>query len=120
MINEYYNQLVEILMAQPEGMRLGNVARAIYNSHCNLFEASNEALYREIYNVVARHLYRESRKRTSPFMRTKWGWYALRQNFVVQLELPFDAWDDEDITLPPRQPQQAAPKPQAYMRDLFE
>ena len=35
MKNQYYNEMIEMLMAHPNGMRVGLLARTIYNSNCD-------------------------------------------------------------------------------------
>lgn len=116
MNNLYYNQMVELLLAHPEGIRVGRLVRAIYNANCDLFTADTSGLLRSIHKQVYQHLWREQRKHTSPFQRTKWGVYALRPHFVMQLELCFDDWENDDVA---HQPRPAERKPEAYMRDLF-
>lgn len=114
----YYNDLVDMLMHHEEGMRLGVIARALYNKDCDLFDPESEGKFQRIYATVKRFLWTQSRLKRSPFERRKWGTYALRPRFVVQLELCFDDWEDEDIVLPAK-PVAVPPKPAAYMLDLF-
>lgn len=100
MKNLYYNDMVEMLMSHPDGLRLRHIARVIYNSHCDLFDtAQGMGRYERIYGTVSRFLWSESRKQLSPFERRQWGLYALRRHFVVQLELCFDDWEDEGVDL---------------------
>lgn len=93
MKNLYYNQIVEYLFNKPEGIRLINIIRHVYNSNSGLFEDPD--LYSQINKSVRTYLWRQSKKNNSPFIRVpkKWGCYALKRGFVVQLELCFDNWE---------------------------
>ena len=117
MKNQYYNEMVEMLLKRPDGMRLGAIARTIYNSSCDLFDLEGSRRFAKIYSSVGRYLWTQSRRKKSPFERRSWGTYALRPRFVYQLELTFDEWDDE---LPPRQQAEYKPKrPEPIMLSLF-
>ena len=105
-----------MLMHHEEGMRLGTIARALYNKDCDLFDPEAEGKFQRIYTSVKRFLWTQSRLKRSPFERRKWGTYALRHRFVVQLELSFDDWEDEGIVLPPKK--ETPPPPRAYLLDL--
>lgn len=87
----YYNQLVEILLQKPKGMRLSVIATNIYNLNAGLFSSSE--LYDEIYKTIKQFLYRESKKRKSIFVHVpdKWGYYAIRRKQARQLRLKFPA-----------------------------
>lgn len=120
MKNQYYNEMVEMLMAHPNGMRVGLMARTIYNSNCDLFDTDAARRFKKIYDSVKRYLWTQSRHKHSPFERRKWGTYALKKNFVFQLELAFDDWDSDNIDL--KKVYKEAPpskNPKAYMLDLF-
>lgn len=116
MNNLYYNQMMEILLAHPHGVRVGNLTRAIYNSNCDLFTPDAALLLRKIHSQVYRYLWREQRKRHSPFLRTRRGYYALRPHFVVQLELCFDDFEGEGF---PKAAKTTPQKPEAHMCDMF-
>lgn len=89
MKNEYYKQTVEILTDRPEGMKLCNIARCIFNQNNDLF--ADEDLYWKIYYQLKRFLWTQSKRKNSPFKAcNKWGYYAIRRSFAVQFELPFD------------------------------
>lgn len=90
MKNVYYQQTIELLSERPEGMKLCNIARIIYNTHCGLFEDPN--LYQHIYTQLKRFLWVQSRRERSPFrsVDNRWGYYRLRRSFSFQFELPFD------------------------------
>ena len=115
--NRYYKELVDILLLHPEGVRVGSLARAIYNNNCNLFQPETMTLFDQIYQTVYRFLWNHSRGKKAAFVRKRWGVYALSRHFVRQLELCFDDWDDQMQNLPRKK----TPKPDPYagMRDLF-
>lgn len=104
MKNAYYQQTIELLTDKPEGMKLCNIARNIYNSHCNLFEDPN--LYHQIYTQLKRFLWVQSRRERSPFraVDNRWGFYRLKKSFAYQFELPFD-----DFTYDIVQPRPSTP-----------
>ena len=85
----YYNQLIEIMLQKPKGMKLSAIARNIYNLNSGLFEAPE--LYEEIYHMTKQYLYRECKKKGSVFKSVsgKWGYYAIRPHYVKQLKLRF-------------------------------
>ena len=118
MDNRYYKELVDILLKHPEGVRVGSLARAIYNNNCNLFHPETQTLFDNIYRTVYSFLWRHSRGRKSTFVRKRWGVYALSKHFVRQCEFHFDDWDDPLQNIPRRK---ASPKadPYAGMGDLF-
>lgn len=117
MNNLYYNQMVELMLTHPEGIRVGHLSRAIYNANCDLFTPNASSLFRNIHQQVYQYLWREQRKQKSPFLRLRWGVYALRPHFVMQLELCFDDWDQDVVT---RTEKVAEAEPLAYMRNLFD
>lgn len=90
MKNAYYRQTIELLSSKPDGMKLCNIARNIYNSNCGLFEDPD--LYHKIYRQLKRYLWVQSRRERSPFraVENRWGFYRLRRSFAFQFELPFD------------------------------
>ena len=101
MKNQYYNDIVEMLLkSESDGMRLGAIARNIYNKDCDLFDPDAEGKFMRIYRSVKRFLWYQSRLKRSPFSRNRWGYYGLRRSFAQQLELCFDDWEEEGIVLP--------------------
>ena len=86
--------MVAILLAHPEGMRVGVLARAIYNINCDLFDPRGATLFDRIYASMYPYLWRNSRGKGAPFERRGWGVYALSRFFVRQLDLCFDDWDE--------------------------
>ena len=118
MKNSHYNEMVRLLLDNPEGLRIRKIARCIYNGEVNLFDLDAAEKFRKIHTSVSRFLWTQSRRKHSPFERKSWGKYALKRHFVVQMELTFDDWDDEDIVLE-RQPRIKAAEPAYRMNDLF-
>jgi hypothetical protein len=117
MQNQYYNEMIQLLMGNPEGMRVGTIARAIYNASCDLFDAQAGSRFHQIYTSIRRYLWQQSRRQRSPFRRIKWGTYALRHNFVYQLELTFDEWEDDGPI--PKPETRKTPANEPYMLNLF-
>ena len=99
MKNLHYNHMVEELINNPDGLKVRAIARSIYNSEVTLFDIDAANKFKKIHNSVQRFLWSQSRKQKSPFVRKKWGLYALRKGFVYQLELDFADWDDEGLVL---------------------
>ena len=113
---KYYNELVEMLMTHADGMRVGMIARALYNANCDLFDTLSSVRFKLIYETVQRYLWQQSRLSNSPFKRVKWGTYALRRHFVHQLELVFDEWEDDG---PVHRPEEKAKTQEPKMLNLF-
>lgn len=96
MKNIYYNQTLQLLTDRPEGMKLCNIARCIYNANNNLF--ADEDLYWQIYGQLKRFLWHQSKLKHSPFKSCgKWGYYGIRKSVAVQFELPFDDFQYDGI-----------------------
>lgn len=113
MKNIYYNQVVQLLTGRPEGMKLCNIARQVYNANNDLF--ADEDLYRQIYTQLKRFLWVQSRKKNSPFMACKkWGYYGIRNSYAVQFELPFDDFQYDII-----EPKRTAKVQKPEMPNLF-
>lgn len=108
-----------LLRAEPEGMRLGTIARNIYNRDCDLFDPDAEGKFMRIYRSVKRFLWYQSRLKRSPFSRNRWGYYGLRRSFAQQLELCFDDWEEEGIILPDPAPKETQKPELPLMQDLF-
>ena len=89
MNNIYHRDIIEILLeCGREGLRIKNIARRIYNRHIDLFVADVD--YSEIRNNVGRYLWDQSRRNESPFFRTRYGTYAIKADFAIQLDLFLD------------------------------
>lgn len=117
MNNHYYKQLIEILLAHPNGVRVGALVRTIYNHNCDLFHPETLTLYDSIYQSVYAFLWRNSKGKHPQFERKRRGVYALSKPFVRQLELCFDDWDEPMVPTPRKR----TPKPDPYagMAELF-
>ncbi len=109
---------MELLTKRPEGMKLCNISRCIYNSNCDLFD--NEHKYDKIYSSVRRFLWMQSKQKNSPFQSVKnhWGHYAIKKSFAHQLELCFDNWEYDVIQEKPVETKVAEP-PIAQQITLF-
>ena len=119
MKNSYYNELVHILMANPQGVRVGKIARHIYNSDVDLFDRDTNNKFSRIHAELQRYLWTQSRKKRSPFERVGWGLYGLKRPFVVQLELTFEDWDDEGLILDDPDNKKKGAGNKTLMNDLF-
>ncbi len=119
MKNLHYNEMVENLINNPEGLRIRAIARSIYNSEVDLFDPDAASKFKKIHKSVQRFLWAQSRKRKSPFERRQWGVYALKKGFVIQLELEFADWDDEGLVLD-FTPKRKTPMAAEGMADMFE
>ncbi|MBR3092891.1 MAG: hypothetical protein IKG99_07690 [Bacteroidaceae bacterium] len=97
MKNLYYNQIVELLEHKPEGMKLQTIVKHVYNQNCGLFERPD--LYKKMYSSISMYLWKQSKKKRSPFdsVAGKWGCYRLKRGFVIQLELCFDDFTYDEI-----------------------
>ena len=89
MNNIYHRDIVEILIeCGREGLRIKNIARRIYNRHVDLFVQDID--YAEIRDSVGRYLWLQSKRSESPFHRTRYGTYAIKADFAIQLDLFLD------------------------------
>ncbi|MCQ2076057.1 MAG: hypothetical protein MJZ20_03345 [Bacteroidaceae bacterium] len=89
MDSKYYNQLIDVLLMKPKGLKLSVIAVTLYNMNTGLFAESG--LYEKIYKQLKPFLYRESKKRGSIFRRipNKWGYYSIKPHYARQLKLSF-------------------------------
>lgn len=120
MKNAHYNEMVRLLMNNPDGLRIRKIARYIYNGEVSLFDLDAGEKFRRIHSSLARFLWTQSRRKRSPFERKGWGRYALKRHFVIQLELTFDDWDDEGLDPERLQPPKRQEAAEPMMNDLFE
>lgn len=89
MKNVYHRDIMEILLPRGrKGMRLCKIARKIYNMHADLFDSSID--YHEMRKSISNYMWKQSCKRESPFVRNKYGIYAVRTDLAVQLDLFWD------------------------------
>ena len=119
MKNAHYNEMVRLLMDNPDGLRVRKIARYIYNGEVSLFDLDAGDKFRRIHASLSRFLWTQSRRKRSPFERRGWGRYALKPHFVVQLELTFDDWDDEDLDPARLQQPKKNEAAEPLMQDLF-
>ncbi len=89
MKNLYHRDIMEILLPQGgDGMRLYKITRRIYNKHADLFV--RDLNYEDLRKMIANYMWKQSRRHDSPFVRTKYGTYAIRPDLAVQLDLFWD------------------------------
>ena len=89
MNNIYHRDIIEILLeCGREGLRIKNIARRIYNRHVDFFVA--DVNYSEIRGSIGRYLWEQSKRNESPFHRTRYGTYAIKADFAIQLDLFLD------------------------------
>ena len=89
MNNIYHRDIIEILLeCGREGLRIKNIARRIYNRHVDFFVSDVD--YSEIRDNVGRYLWEQSKRNESPFHRTRYGTYAMKPDFAIQLDLFLD------------------------------
>ena len=87
--NIYHRDIIEILLeCGRDGLRIKNIARRIYNKHVDFFVSDID--YSEIRDSVGRYLWEQSKRAESPFHRTRYGTYAIKADFAIQLDLFLD------------------------------
>ena len=119
MKNIYYRDIVEILLdSGSEGLRIKNIARRIYNRHADLF--AQDVDYDEIHRSAGRYLWEQSRRGESPFCHTRWGTYAIKNDFAVQLDFisELDFFPRPEVYAAPPAPA-PAPGPRHVQLELF-
>jgi hypothetical protein len=119
MKNAHYNEMVRLLMDNPDGLKVRKIARCIYNGEVSLFDSDAGEKFQKIHKSVSRFLWTQSQRKRSPFERRGWGTYALKPKFVVQLELTFDDWEDEDIIIEHQPKVRRVAEDNSLMSDLF-
>lgn len=89
MKNEYHRDLVEILLPEGrKGLPLRILTRLIYNRHAGLF--TDDLIFAKIYNAIRFYLWAQARRPSSPFtFGEQRGWYALKTDAALQLDLCF-------------------------------
>ncbi len=108
---------MELLTQKPEGMKVCNISRHIYNTNCSLFD--DEHKYKKIYSNVRRFLWQQSKQKNSPFQSVEEhrGHYAIRKSFAHQLELCFDNWEYDVIE--EQKKEKPAEEPHIIQQTLF-
>lgn len=115
MKNIYHRDIVEILLeCGRDGLRIKNIARKIYNRHVDFFVTDID--YGEIRNDVGRYLWVQSRRSESPFTRTRYGTYAIKADFAIQLDLFLDNAIRTEMRKEQPKPQ---PNPHHVQLELF-
>lgn len=115
MNNIYHRDIIEILLeCGREGLRIKNIARRIYNRHVDFFVSDID--YSEIRDNVGRYLWEQSRRNESPFHRTRYGTYAIKADFAIQLDLFLDNAFRSEIRKELTKPQ---PNPHHVQLELF-
>lgn len=115
MKNIYHRDIVEILLeCGREGYRIKNIARRIYNRHADFFVTDVD--YNEIRDSVGHYLWEQSRRSESPFCRTRYGTYAIKADFAIQLDLFLDISPRSEARGEQAKP---APNPHHVQLELF-
>ena len=115
MKNIYHRDIIEILLeCGREGLRIKNIARRIYNRHADFFVRDLE--YSEIRDAVGHYLWEQSKRNESPFFRTRYGTYAMKADFAIQLDLFLDNAIRTEIHKEQIKPQ---PNPHHVQLELF-
>ena len=95
MKNIYHNDIMDMLLKSgKEGMSLRMLTRRLYNIHSGIF--AHDVVFPNLYNQVRRYLWYQSQQRYSPFIRLRWGQYALKQDVAVQLDIFIDMPKEDD------------------------
>ena len=103
MNNIYHRDIIEILLeCGRDGLRIKNIARRIYNRHADFFVRDLE--YSEIRDSVGRYLWEQSQRTESPFVRTRYGTYAIKPDFAIQLDLFLDFVSHSETHKEPAKP----------------
>ncbi len=96
MRNVYHSDIMQLLLMKgKEGMHVSDVSRMVYNLHTNLFDRRLD--YQELHQMIRLYLWRQSRMRRSPFMRLRYGIYAVKPDLAVQLDFCFDEVFEEEV-----------------------
>lgn len=115
MKNIYHRDIIEILLeCGREGLRIKNIARRIYNRHVDFFVKDIE--YCEIRDSVGRYLWEQSQRIESPFVRMRYGTYAIKADFAIQLDLFLDNAIRSEIRKEQAKP---IPNPHHVQLELF-
>lgn len=112
--NLFYNDIYEILQTKGcRGLPVRIIARQVYNRHAGLF--NSRLTFEHVYQNVRFFLWSQSRKASSPFVRTeRWGWYALRPDAVRQMRIDFTAKVAEAVPDAGQQEKETADYPSLF------
>lgn len=104
MKNVYHSDIMQLLLLKgKEGMHVADVSRMVYNLHTNLFDSKLN--YQTLHQLIRMYLWRQSRMRRSPFMRVRYGVYAVKPDLAVQLDFCFDKLGEEEAKPKPSVPE---------------
>lgn len=113
--NIYHRDIIEILLeCGHDGLRIKNISRRIYNKHADFFVRDLD--YSEIRDSVGRYLWEQSQRVESPFVRTRYGTYAIKPDFAIQLDLFLDFVTRSDTHKEQAKP---TPNPHHIQLELF-
>ena len=113
--NIYHRDIIEILLeCGRDGLRIKNISRRIYNKHADFFVSDLD--YSEIRDSVGRYLWEQSQRVESPFVRTRYGTYAIKPDFAIQLDLFLDFVTRSDTHKEQAKP---TPNPHHIQLELF-
>jgi len=113
--NIYHRDIIEILLeCGRDGLRIKNISRRIYNKHADFFVRDLD--YSEIRDSVGRYLWEQSQRVESPFVRTRYGTYAIKPDFAIQLDLFLDFVTRSDTHKEQAKP---TPNPHHIQLELF-
>lgn len=86
----YHSDIVNLLIREGAGgLRVKIIARRVYNLHASLFNAG--LCYTDLRCQISSYLWKQSRRKDSPFCRIGYGTYAIKGDVAVQLDLFWDA-----------------------------
>lgn len=114
MRNVYHSDIINILLRQgQQGMRPCQLARRIYNMHSGLF--AMDVNYPDIHRAISQYLWRESKRRGGPFVRVRYGVYAIKGDLAVQLDIFLDAVISDSHHTEEHKPQHKEPSTQLIL-----
>ncbi len=89
MTNVYHSEILHLLLrCGKAGMRVADISRYVFNIHVGLFV--DDLRYDDLHQTIRCYLWRQSKLRRSPFMRVKYGMYAIKDDMAIQLDFDFD------------------------------
>ncbi len=98
MNNIYYREIIELLLShREEGMKVGAIARTIYNAHIDIFNP--DFTYEKILNKINFYLWKQVHCKDSLFEQEVRGYYKLKPSIAIQLDLFEDYLYDQDLLL---------------------
>lgn len=117
MNNVYHRDIMEILLeCGNSGLKLCRISKKIYNKHADLF--ATDINYEALYGCIRSYLWKQSKRRESPFTRNTHGVYALKTDAAIQLDLFWDSKTAPEET--EDTPQETEEKPSNHIQmELF-